>query len=340
MRTSAGLLLLGNNPSEFATSEELVRSSGLLAAALSEVGTDHRLADSERLAAMLKKVHGKRIRARMMPMATPAIPWFRELYDDILQYRRHSLFYDVLNPWIEKAQFALAELSRFRTCSPYDCTDESAQDAMWNLYALSRVNDLLLMSFQPGEAASKIPTLTLDEYDAFFSRIGFTVVASDHFSPFHHEIVKVQQSSDDHEPIGVLERRWPGLMLGEMLFSRSGVEVIGGRKHVVKEIAEQSTLYFSYRRQHRTTNDLSMGWGSNSQWRTSFRRDYHSHGIWVYNADRENLLNVDTTSEEDRDGLTHEERVELCKNRCFIVTSKQDQDLWPFDDRLEEPTYS
>ena len=37
----------------FADSEELVRNSGLPASALVEVGTDHRLADREPLAAML-----------------------------------------------------------------------------------------------------------------------------------------------------------------------------------------------------------------------------------------------------------------------------------------------
>ena len=38
----------------FADSEELVRNSGLPASALVEVGSDHRLADPEPLAAMLK----------------------------------------------------------------------------------------------------------------------------------------------------------------------------------------------------------------------------------------------------------------------------------------------
>jgi hypothetical protein len=180
----------------------------------------------------------------------------------------------------------------------------------------------------------------LDEYEAFFAHIGFAVVAPGTFSPFHHEIVQIHQSNQDEKPINLLGYLWPGLMLGDMQFSRSGVEVIGGRKHVVKDIAEQSTLYFAFRRQHRKTNDLSMGWGSNSQWRTSLRRDYESSGRWIYNADGKNLLNAPAISEGDRDGLTHEERVELCKNRCFIITSKQDEDLWPFDDRLEEPVYS
>ena len=264
-------------------------------------------------------------------------PWFRELYDDILGYRRHSLFYDALAPWIEKAPAAIAELERFRKSSPHDRNDQTAQAAMWNLYALSRVNDLLLMSFQTREAENRIASVSLDEYEAFFTRIGFTVVGSGQFAPFHHEIVRVYQSKEDEEPIGVLGPLWPGLMLGDMLFSRSGVEVIGGRSHVLKDIAEQSTLYFAHRRQRRKTNDLSMGWGSNSQWRTSFRRDYQTGGIWIYNADGKKLLNADSTPEEDRDGLTKEERVELCKNRCFIVTAKQDEDLWPFDDRLEEP---
>ena len=42
----------------FADSEELVRNSGLPATALVEVGTDHRLADPESLAAMLKACDG------------------------------------------------------------------------------------------------------------------------------------------------------------------------------------------------------------------------------------------------------------------------------------------
>jgi hypothetical protein len=42
----------------FADSEELVRRSGLPASALVEVGCDHRLADAEPLAAMLRACEG------------------------------------------------------------------------------------------------------------------------------------------------------------------------------------------------------------------------------------------------------------------------------------------
>lgn len=280
-------------------------------------------------------------------MAAPTTPWFRELHDQILGYRRYSLFFDVLTPWIQKAQAAIAEFERFKACLPYARNDRAAQDAMWNLYALSRVNDLLLLSFQTARAESKIATITWDEYETFFMQLGFTVVGSDEFSPFfheakfspfYHEIVQVHQSEDDQEPIRVIEHLWPALRFGDLLFSRSGVEVIGGRKHVIKDVAEQSTLYFTYRRYRRKTSDLSMGWGSNSQWRTDLRRDYRSGNMLVYNADGTNSLNSPRAPAEDRDGLTHEERVELCKNRCFITTSKEDHDLWPYDDHIEEPS--
>ena len=45
----------------FADSEELVRNSGLPASALIEVGNDHRLADPEPLAAMLRECQPDRI---------------------------------------------------------------------------------------------------------------------------------------------------------------------------------------------------------------------------------------------------------------------------------------
>ncbi len=60
---------------------------------------------------------------------------------------------------------------------------------MWNLYALSRVNDLLLMSFQSSDVDAKLPTISHYEYESFFTAIGFTLADFEEFSPLHHEIV-------------------------------------------------------------------------------------------------------------------------------------------------------
>jgi hypothetical protein len=37
---------------------------------------------------------------------------------------------------------------------------------------------------------------------------------------------------------------------------------------------------------------------------------------------------------ESRDDLTREERTELLTNRCFVRTTKPQNDLWPYHDML------
>lgn len=269
-------------------------------------------------------------------MATEDVPWFRALYDEILAYKRHSLFHDVLVPWTERAQVAVADLARFQAPVLYDPKDEESQSSMWNLYALSRVNDLLLISFQSNDVEDRLPAISHYEYQSFFTGIGLTLADFGKFSPLHHEIVLVEQSADDNEPTQIYEQLWPELMLGQMVFSRAGVSVVGGRSHIIDEVAKQSTLYFSFRRAKRKTSDLSMGWGSNSQWRTNFRRDYQVGETCIYNADGINQLKANKSSRLDEDGLTMAERIEHCRFRCFVVTRKPDHDLWPYDDRYDE----
>ncbi len=207
---------------------------------------------------------------------------------------------------------------------------------MWNLYALSRVNDLLLMSFRSSAVDAKLPTISHGEYESFFTAIGFNLTQIGAFNPLHHEIVRVEQAADDNEPIQVYEQLWPELMLGQMVFSRAGVSVLGGRNHIKKEVAEHSTLYFSFWRANRKTSDLSMGWGHNSQWRTNFRRDYQVGKTCIYNVDGITQLKAHDSSSLDEDGLTMAERIEHCRFRCLVVTRKPDDDLWPYDDRYEE----
>jgi len=81
-----------------------------------------------------------------------------------------------------------------------------------------------------------------------------------------------------------------------------------------------------------------MGWGSNSQWRTDFRRDYAIDGTYYYNVDgkwdvrelapREGPGNGEPTRNE----ISEEERIELLTHRCFVRTAKPHNDLWPYND--------
>ena len=67
-------------------------------------------------------------------MTADNVPWFRELYDELLDYNRPTPFQDVLTPWIERAQLAVADFARFQTPVAYDSKNEKAQFSMWNLY--------------------------------------------------------------------------------------------------------------------------------------------------------------------------------------------------------------
>lgn len=65
-----------------------------------------------------------------------------------------------------------------------------------------------------------------------------------------------------------------------------------------------------------------MGWGSNSQWRTSIRRDYRLGDTFYYN--------VDGTREPQVPDVSAEESAELLRHRCFIISAVADDDLYPY----------
>lgn len=209
----------------------------------------------------------------------------------------------------------------------------ASDEDLWTLYALSRVNDLLLLGFQP-LAPGRIRrswTLSPDDFAGFVMSIGLQVVREASFSPFFHEIVTVEQDADDKTAPTVAGEYWPAVMLGDLMIARAGVMLRSGRRFVRKDIAESSCLYWAYRRNNRQTYDLSVGWGSNSQWRTSFRRDYRFGSGFRFNVDGVHDL-AKQPSEPDRDELPLHARRELLLHRCFITHPDPAERCFPFDD--------
>ena len=135
------------------------------------------------------------------------------------------------------------------------------------------------------------------------------------------------------------------------MFSRAGVRVRGGSRHVLKDAAEHSTLCWAHRRKNRPYQDLSHGWGHNSQWRTCFRWDLMLDGVLTYNAaevgqsDGVDLTTWTDTADPCRVGetlepqLTVEQRRELLTNRCFITIPEPAPigDHYPYRDYLQAP---
>jgi hypothetical protein len=260
------------------------------------------------------------------------MPDFRSLFNEITDYRDEFLYDDVLVPWVAANGNDVNWLCLFALKRGSPIPAASHED-LWHLYAVSRVNDLLLQSHQPDCGFGWIVSaVSIPQYTAFMTALGFYVVKPTMFSSFYHEIVEVEQSNDTDSEIELVHEFWPALMLGPMLFSRAGARVAGGNKHVNKNVAETSTLYWTFCRRNRQTNDLSRGWGSNSQSRTEFRRDYAIKGSAYLNVDAPAVERFVEPRE-----FAEEELKELLRHRCFITSTNPHDDLWPFDLKATMP---
>jgi hypothetical protein len=261
---------------------------------------------------------------------------YRELHDIMVSPRFEPS--RTLPSWLERNEREVTWLDGLRLRS----TPTSAVGAedLWRLYALSRVLQLLTLAFQEGEAdgaAWRGPAIELEDWVGFAEGLGLSVVFPAEFSPFDCEIVHVAEGPELDMPITVTSTHWPALLLGDMLISRAGVSVVGGARAINAGVAATSTLYWAYRRKNRPSTDLSRGWGNNSQWRTAFRRDFRIDGRLFLNVDAE----VDLAQEDPPPPhgwldhpLTREERIELLAHRSFVVTNRDDRDLYPYSDKL------
>lgn len=304
---------------------------------------------------------------------------FEGLYFEVIAKsgRGHGALTDVLFRATSDGIGALMEpLQRYRRRNSERHRYEVDVAHLWEWYALGRANEALLLGFQPppswtvgddpfdlherrSNLASErslpddVPTLSEEDYLWFFAGLSFEAFRFDAFrgntfSPFHHEIVDVRVVEGAGTDVAVEHVYWPGLRFGELLFSRAGVGVACSPSALVKGIAERSTLYFAHRRRRRPTQDPSVGWGSNSQWRTAFRRDYEDTGQFYFNVD--GTIDVgagsaprmadDYRGPDPNEGLPLDVRRELLVHRCLVRSAVDDGDLWPYRDRLTVPTSS
>lgn len=258
---------------------------------------------------------------------------YRELHDGIVGFREDRVSPKLLTDWLKQYPKEATWLEWFRCERGHDTG--ASEEELWRLYALSRVVEVMNLSFQTGNADSwAMPSLTSSDVSAFAHDLGLSVVIPDRYTAFDCEIVTATEAADETAPAELVDVHWPCLMLGEMVICRAGATVRAGARVVNPHIATSSTLYWAYRRRNRPHQDLSHGWGHNSQWRTSFRRDYRIGQRTFYNVDGEHDLLAEDLIVDEESALTRSERIELVVNRCFVLTSKPNADLWPYDDRL------
>lgn len=255
--------------------------------------------------------------------------YWSELHDSILAYKGPQTLTDLLLPWIEQHAATVSELrqvtSRLATF-PAAASDED----LCLLYAVFRSTSLLLLRFQQGRADGTDypgPAITPADFQFFHECLGFQVATADCYHPLYHEIVRVNESDDAATVVTVDTEHWPCLMAGDLLFCRAGCTIRAGRDHIVKEIAEASRLYWTYRRKDRRHHDQSQGWGSNSQWRTRLRRDYRLANGFAFNVDGQEPI---TDLAGNLDDLPATTMLELLRHRCLIKSVADDGDLYPY----------
>jgi hypothetical protein len=152
------------------------------------------------------------------------------------------------------------ERHRYVDGTPWPLPNKDAWE-LSEFYALSRVNDDLLLPFQGDPDSEVPPSLTQEAYARFFEALGFEPFSERPYSPFHHEIVAVAEAAD---AVAITVERvvWPGLLFGQLLFSRAGVQIRCPPGTFDVPATEGSTLYWAHRRLRRPTMDLSVGWGT------------------------------------------------------------------------------
>lgn len=132
-------------------------------------------------------------------------PYCRGVYQDLLGCEQDA-FRTVLAPWVLANDGDELIPAHLRQRSTADNSYEISDQESWSLYALNRVNDFLLISFQSSEEQPWTgATVSLAEYWTFFEQLGLTLDVHERFHPFHHEIVEVDQAEDPDEPIALVD---------------------------------------------------------------------------------------------------------------------------------------
>ena len=258
-------------------------------------------------------------------------PGSRQLFEDILAYEGPALVADVLQPWAAASEYAI-----FLAALPATPSVEEN----WELYALSRVLDVLTLRWQPNNRADGSdwpgPDISLAEYQDFISLLGLEAFHPVSYHPFASEILAAQAGAENFK---LADCFFPGIRLRNKLLKRAGLGVLLNPADYNLALVNGATGYWTYRRKNRPYRDLSHGWGNNSQWRTALRLDCETADAFCYNPQGRHQLHHPTPEllqKLNDENLTLAEAIELTVNRQFITCAKDDTDLFPYDFAYEQ----
>lgn len=257
-------------------------------------------------------------------------------FETILEFKAEDFFESVIKKWIIENDYKnyISNISSKINSRK----NELSQEDIWELYALSRVLDLMTLSFQTDNDDSdwKGPRIKVAEYIAFNNILGLEVTTPYSFKPFNCEIIEAQIGENDFE---IIECNFPAVKLSNLMIKKAGVKISLNPDKFNLNLINNASIYWAFRRKNRKHFDLSQGWGSNSQWRTDLRLDIETENSYIYNLIGKFNLNsptIELMEELNQQGLELNEAVELTIFRHFIKCTKDDSDLFPYYFRFEE----
>jgi hypothetical protein len=263
----------------------------------------------------------------------------RDLYDKILDFEGEGLYENVLKTWVAENSYG-NYLSNIFDKLQSDNKIDFSQENIWELYALTRVLDILTLRFQTNNKADGSdwlgPKLSLTEYISFNDLIGLETRTPKSFNSFDCEIIKTREGENDFL---ISECFFPSVRFKNLIIKRAGVKISLNPQNYNLTLINNATIYWAYRRKNRKYLDLSQGWGSNSQWRTDLRLDIETKDSFIYNQKGKfdlNYLTTELLEELSQQNLEIQEAIELTKYRHFIKSTKDDTDLFPYDFKYEE----
>ncbi len=270
----------------------------------------------------------------------------RGLFGEIDEFEGENLFEELLRPWLAKSNYI-------------DFIDDVAENLHQGyttlnvvhreeLYALSRVLDILTLPFQTSCSAFlddgwQVHRLSLSDYISFVEGLGLEIVKPKQFHPFNCEIFQAEQAEKGQENFQITKTIFPAVYLKNLLIKRAGVFISLDENYDIDYI-NSAKIYWAYARNNRPCEDLSHGWGHNSQWGTEHRIDLQLADGYIYNETGElNLTNVSDEHISDKmkyylveDGLTISEGIELLRYRQLISRNSNAVEFFPFDFKYKE----
>jgi len=215
-----------------------------------------------------------------------------------------------------------------------------SQEDNWELYALSRVLDILTLKFQPNNNKDGCDWLganiTLNEYEKFAELLGLKVLYPKVFHAFDCEIFESIPGENNFE---IVKISIPSLWLKNLMIKRAGVTTTNNPKDYDLNLINDACIFWAFRRKNRGYYDESQGWGSNSQWRTRFRIDIETETSYIYNIDGKYSLNDPTDKaliEVREQKLELQKAIELLKNRLCINDTVDSDWAYPYNFKYVE----